>query len=133
MNINHLKQLEAESIFIIREVAACFEKPCMFYSIGKDSTVMLHLARKAFYPAPPPFPLLHIDTRWKFQEMYLFRDFMARESGMDLLVHTNVVTPNRLTDEQRLLFEQLAASMGTPAQAGEKDSSLLGRIRDAFS
>ena len=84
----HLKRLEAESIHIIREAVAEAQNPVMMYSIGKDSGVMLHLARKAFYPAPPPFPLLHIDTRWKFQEMYLFRDFMARESGMDLLVHT---------------------------------------------
>jgi len=85
----HLKRLEAESIHIIREAVAEAQNPVMMYSIGKDSGVMLHLARKAFHPAPPPFPLLHIDTRWKFQEMYLFRDFMARESGMDLLVHTN--------------------------------------------
>ncbi|MCB4345964.1 sulfate adenylyltransferase subunit CysD [Burkholderia vietnamiensis] len=85
----HLKRLEAESIHIIREAVAEAQNPVMLYSIGKDSGVMLHLARKAFYPAPPPFPLLHVDTRWKFQEMYLFRDFMARESGMDLLVHTN--------------------------------------------
>jgi sulfate adenylyltransferase subunit 2 len=85
----HLKRLEAESIHILREAVAESQNPVMMYSIGKDSGVMLHLARKAFYPAPPPFPLLHIDTRWKFQEMYLFRDFMARESGMELLVHTN--------------------------------------------
>ncbi len=84
-----LKRLEAESIQIIREAVAESQNPAMMYSIGKDSGVMLHLARKAFYPSPPPFPLLHIDTRWKFQEMYLFRDFMAQESGMDLLVHTN--------------------------------------------
>ena len=85
----HLKHLEAESIHILREAMTEAQNPVMTYSIGKDSGVMLHLARKAFYPAPPPFPLLHIDTRWKFQEMYLFRDFMAHESGMDLLVHTN--------------------------------------------
>ncbi|HZX26724.1 MAG TPA: sulfate adenylyltransferase subunit CysD [Telluria sp.] len=85
----HLKRLEAESIQILREAVAEAENPAMLYSIGKDSAVMLHLARKAFYPAPPPFPLLHVDTRWKFQEMYLFRDFMAKESGMDLLVHIN--------------------------------------------
>lgn len=85
----HLRRLEAESIHILREAVAEARNPVMMYSIGKDSGVMLHLARKAFYPASPPFPLLHIDTRWKFQEMYLFRDFMARESGMDLLVHTN--------------------------------------------
>ncbi len=85
----HLKRLEAESIHILREAVAEAEHPVMLYSVGKDSTVMLHLARKAFYPALPPFPLLHVDTRWKFQEMYLFRDQVARESGMDLLVHIN--------------------------------------------
>lgn len=85
----HLKRLEAESIHIMREAVADAQNPVMMYSIGKDSGVMVHLARKAFYPAPPPFPLLHIDTRWKFQEMYLFRDFIARETGMELLVHTN--------------------------------------------
>ena len=87
--LSHLDKLEAESIYIMREVAAEAENPVMLYSIGKDSAVMLHLARKAFHPAPPPFPLLHVDTRWKFQEMYLFRDYMASESGMDLLVHVN--------------------------------------------
>lgn len=85
----HLKRLEAESIHIFREAVAEADNPVMLYSVGKDSSVMLHLARKAFFPAPPPFPLLHVDTRWKFQEMYLFRDQMARESGMDLLVHIN--------------------------------------------
>ncbi|WP_427185507.1 sulfate adenylyltransferase subunit CysD [Bordetella bronchialis] len=85
----HLERLEAESIHIIREAVAEADNPAMLYSVGKDSSVMLHLARKAFYPAPPPFPLVHVDTRWKFQEMYLFRDRMARESGMELLVHVN--------------------------------------------
>ena len=85
----HLNRLEAESIHIIREAVAEAENPVMLYSVGKDSSVMLQLARKAFYPSPPPFPLLHVDTRWKFQEMYLFRDAMARASGMDLLVHIN--------------------------------------------
>lgn len=85
----HLKRLEAESIHIIREAVAEAQNPAMLYSIGKDSAVMLHLARKAFYPAPPPFPLLHVDTRWKFQEMYQFRDAMANVSGMELLVYTN--------------------------------------------
>lgn len=85
----HLKQLEAESIHIIREVVASFDNPVMLYSIGKDSTVMLHLARKAFAPGVPPFPLMHIDTTWKFQDMIRFRDRMAKEAGMDLLVYTN--------------------------------------------
>lgn len=86
---NNLKRLEDESIHILREAVAEAQNPVMLYSIGKDSGVLLHLARKAFYPTAPPFPLLHIDTRWKFQEMYLFRDFMAKESGMELMVHTN--------------------------------------------
>ncbi|WP_093308890.1 sulfate adenylyltransferase subunit CysD [Allopseudospirillum japonicum] len=87
--LTHLKQLEAESIHIIREVAAEFDNPVMLYSIGKDSSVMLHLARKAFFPGRPPFPLMHIDTTWKFREMITFRDRMAQEAGMDLIVHTN--------------------------------------------
>ncbi|RAU16734.1 sulfate adenylyltransferase subunit CysD [Nitrincola tibetensis] len=87
--LTHLKQLEAESIHIIREVAAEFDNPVMLYSIGKDSSVMLHLARKAFYPGTPPFPLLHVDTTWKFREMIQFRDKMAKEAGMDLIVHIN--------------------------------------------
>jgi sulfate adenylyltransferase subunit 2 len=89
-NLTHLQQLEAESIHIIREVVAEFENPVMLYSIGKDSAVMLHLARKAFYPAPPPFPLLHVDTTWKFRDMIAFRDRMAAECGLDLIVHVNV-------------------------------------------
>ncbi|QWV91712.1 sulfate adenylyltransferase subunit CysD [Geomonas oryzisoli] len=88
-NLTHLQQLEAESIHIIREVVAEFDNPVMLYSIGKDSAVMLHLARKAFYPAPPPFPLLHVDTTWKFRDMIEFRGRMAKESGMELLVHVN--------------------------------------------
>ncbi len=87
--LTHLKQLEAESIQIFREVAAEFNNPVMLYSVGKDSAVMLHLARKAFFPANPPFPLLHVDTTWKFKEMIEFRDKMAKEAGMDLLVYIN--------------------------------------------
>ena len=87
--LTHLQRLEAESIHIFREVAAEAEKPVMLYSIGKDSAVMLHLARKAFYPAPPPFPLLHVDTTWKFKAMYEMRERSAREAGMDLLVYQN--------------------------------------------
>ncbi|MCB8836492.1 sulfate adenylyltransferase subunit CysD [Aurantimonas sp. VKM B-3413] len=87
--MTHLQRLEAESIHIMREVAAEFSNPVMLYSIGKDSSVMLHLAMKAFYPAKPPFPLLHIDTTWKFREMIAFRDEAAKRAGMDLIVHTN--------------------------------------------
>jgi len=87
--LSHLDQLESESIEIIREVVAQFDRPVMLYSIGKDSSVMLHLARKAFFPARPPFPLLHIDTTWKFAEMIRFRDRTAAEIGVDLIVHTN--------------------------------------------
>ncbi len=87
--LTHLQQLEAESIHIIREVVAEFENPVMLYSIGKDSAVMLHLARKAFFPTKLPFPLLHVDTTWKFREMIEFRDRLAREYGFELLVHIN--------------------------------------------
>ena len=87
--LTHIERLEAEAIHIMREVVAQAEKPVMLYSVGKDSAVMLHLARKAFFPSPPPFPLLHVDTTWKFQDMYKLRDTMARESGMELLVYQN--------------------------------------------
>jgi len=87
--ISHLRELEAESIHIFREVAAEFNNPAMLYSIGKDSSVMLHLAKKAFFPAIPPFPLLHVDTTWKFREMIKFRDKAAKESGMKLITYTN--------------------------------------------
>lgn len=87
--LSHLDELEAEAIYIIREVAAECEKPVMLYSIGKDSSVMLHLALKAFYPEKPPFPFLHIDTTWKFHEMISFRDHVAKKYGLDMLVYTN--------------------------------------------
>jgi len=87
--LTHLERLEAESLHILREVVAEAQKPVMLYSVGKDSAVMLHLARKAFYPSPPPFPLLHVDTTWKFRDMYALRDRMADESGMQLIVHRN--------------------------------------------
>jgi sulfate adenylyltransferase subunit 2 len=87
--LTHLERLEAEAIHIMREVVSESEKPVMLYSVGKDSAVMLHLARKAFYPSPPPFPLLHVDTTWKFKDMYALRDRMAKESGMELLVYRN--------------------------------------------
>ena len=85
----HLKQLEAEAIGILRQVAADFERPVMLYSVGKDSSVLLHLAMKAFYPSKPPFPLLHVDTTWKFREMIEFRDATAARLGLELIVHTN--------------------------------------------
>ena len=85
----HLSRLEAEAIEIIREVVSEAENPVMLYSVGKDSAVMLHLAKKAFYPSPPPFPLMHVDTTWKFQEMYKLRDKAAKDAGMELIVHQN--------------------------------------------
>ncbi|PCI81856.1 MAG: sulfate adenylyltransferase subunit CysD [SAR86 cluster bacterium] len=88
-NLTHLKQLEAESIHIMREVAAEFDKPVMLYSVGKDSAVMLHLALKAFYPGKLPFPLMHVDTTWKFKEMIAFRDQQIEKLGLDIIVHTN--------------------------------------------
>ncbi len=94
-SLTHLKRLEAEAIFIMREVAAEFKNPVMLYSIGKDSSVMLHLAMKAFYPSKPPFPLLHVDTTWKFREMIAFRDRTVKELGLDLIRHTN---PDGLRD-----------------------------------
>ena len=88
-DLTHLQRLEAESIHIMREVVAEADKPVMLYSVGKDSAVMLHLARKAFFPSPPPFPLLHVDTTWKFQDMYRLREKAAQYAGMELLVHQN--------------------------------------------
>src|ERR1700684_68459 len=87
--LTHLQSLEAESIYILREVVAECDRPVMLYSMGKDSAVLLHLATKAFYPAPPPFPLLHVDTTWKFRQMYELRDKVAAESGMELIVYRN--------------------------------------------
>ena len=89
VKLTHLQRLETEAIDVMREVVAEAENPVMLYSIGKDSSVMLHLARKAFHPAPPPFPFLHVDTTWKFQDMYRFRERMVAEHGFDLLVHVN--------------------------------------------
>ena len=88
-SLTHLERLEAESIQIMREVAAESEKPVMLYSVGKDSAAMLHVAKKAFYPSPPPFPLLHVDTTWKFKAMYALREKAANDAGMELLVHQN--------------------------------------------
>jgi len=93
--LTHLQRLEAESIHIMREVAAEATKPVMMYSVGKDSAVMLHLAKKAFYPSPPPFPLLHVDTTWKFQDMYALREKAARDAGMELLIWKNPEAEDR--------------------------------------
>lgn len=95
-NLSHLDALEAEAIYIMREVAAECEKPVMLYSIGKDSSVMLHLAMKAFYPEKPPFPFLHIDTTWKFHEMIEFRDRIAKKNGIDMLVYTLFIGVNQI-------------------------------------
>ena len=95
ITLTHLQQLEADSIHIMREVVAETEKPVMLYSIGKDSSVLLHLARKAFYPAKIPFPLMHVDTNWKFKEMISFRDDLVAKLGLELLTHTN---PEGLAD-----------------------------------
>ena len=134
-NLSHLKALESESIEIFREVAASFERPVMMYSIGKDSSVLLHLARKAFYPSRIPFPLLHIDTTWKFREMIAFRDRMAREHGFELKVHTN---PEGLASNINP-FDQGSARytdiMKTQAlrqalNAGKYDAAIGGARRD---
>ena len=87
--LTHLERLEAEAIYIMREVMAEAQKPVMMYSVGKDSAVLLHLAKKAFYPCPPPFPLLHVDTTWKFKDMYALREKAARDAGMELIIHQN--------------------------------------------
>ena len=133
--LSHLKSLESESIEIFREVAASFERPVMMYSIGKDSSVLLHLARKAFYPSRIPFPLLHIDTTWKFREMIAFRDRMASEHGFELLVHTNPegkannINPfdhgsSRYTDIMKTQALRQALS------AGKYDAAIGGARRD---
>lgn len=110
-SLTHLKQLEAESIHIIREVVAEFDNPVMLYSVGKDSAVMLHLALKAFYPGKPPFPLLHVDTTWKFKEMIEFRDRHVKNLGLELLVHTNA--------------EGLAAGVGPFTHGSEKHTDVM--------
>src|ERR1700680_1293351 len=131
----HLKRLEAESIEIMREVVAEFKKPVMLYSIGKDSSVMLHLARKAFHPAPLPFPLLHVDTTWKFKEMIRFRDETARRLGLDLCVHTNAdglargINP---FDHGSALYTQVmkTEALKQALDAGRYDAAFGGAGRD---
>jgi sulfate adenylyltransferase subunit 2 len=135
LRLSHLRQLEAESIHVLREVASEFDKPVMMYSIGKDSSVMVHLARKAFYPGKLPFPLLHIDTTWKFREMIKFRDEFCKQHGLDLIIHTNQqgladnINPfdhgsNKYTQimKTQALLQALAA--------GEYDAAFGGARRD---
>ncbi len=133
--LSHLKQLEAESIHIIREVAAEFARPVLLYSIGKDSQVLLHLARKAFHPAPLPFPLLHVDTTWKFRDMYAFRDRQAAEQGLRLIVHRN----QRALDEginpfdhtsQTYTFALKTQALLQALEQGEFDAAFGGARRD---
>ncbi|KKB77287.1 sulfate adenylyltransferase subunit 2 [Devosia limi DSM 17137] len=134
-HLTHLRTLEAESIEILREVAASFERPVMMYSIGKDSSVLLHLARKAFYPSKIPFPLLHVNTTWKFREMIAFRDRMAEEYGFDLITHTNAdgvrdnINPfdhgsSRYTDIMK------TAALRQALNAGQYDAAIGGARRD---
>jgi len=134
-HLTHLRALEAESIEILREVAASFERPVMMYSIGKDSSVLLHLARKAFYPSKIPFPLLHVNTTWKFREMIAFRDRMAEEYGFDLITHTNAdgvrdnINPfdhgsSRYTDIMK------TAALRQALNAGQYDAAIGGARRD---
>jgi sulfate adenylyltransferase subunit 2 len=133
--LSHLEALEAESIEILREVAAAFERPVLMYSIGKDSSVLLHLARKAFFPSQIPFPVLHIDTTWKFHEMIEFRDRTAREYGLDLIVHTN---PDGLRDNvnpfdhgsSRYTDIMKTQALRQALSAGRYDAAIGGARRD---
>ena len=133
--LSHLKALESESIEIFRETAASFERPVMMYSIGKDSSVLLHLARKAFYPSRIPFPLLHIDTTWKFHEMIAFRDRMAAEHGFELRVHTN---PEGLANKinpfdhgsSRFTDIMKTQALRQALDAGRYDAAIGGARRD---
>ncbi len=131
----HLRQLEAEAIFIFRETVASFARPVLLYSIGKDSSVMLHLARKAFFPSPPPFPLLHVDTTWKFREMIRFRDDTARKFGLDLIVHTNREGLSRGVnpfDHGSALYTRVMKTdaLKQALAAGRFDAALGGARRD---
>ncbi len=131
----HLRRLEAEAIFIMREVVATFERPVMLYSIGKDSSVMLHLALKAFYPAPPPFPLLHVDTTWKFRDMIKFRDETARKHNLDLRVYTNKSGLERGInpfEHGSALYTQVmkTEALRQALEAGRYDAAFGGARRD---
>jgi 3'-phosphoadenosine 5'-phosphosulfate sulfotransferase (PAPS reductase)/FAD synthetase len=124
--LTHLEQLEAESIHIIREVAAEFQNPVMMYSIGKDSSVMARLAKKAFHPGKLPFPLLHIDTTWKFKEMIRFRDSFVKENGLDLIVHTNPEGRAQNINPFRSRVEEVHRR---DEDAGAPPSAFRGRLR----
>jgi sulfate adenylyltransferase subunit 2 len=135
MSLPHLRELEAESIHVIREVAAEFARPVMLYSIGKDSQALVHLARKAFHPGPLPFPLLHVDTTWKFREMYSFRDRYVAEHGLKLIVHRN----QRAIDEginpfdhtsQKYTFAMKTQALMQALEAGGFDAAFGGARRD---
>src|SRR5579859_321231 len=133
--ISHLQALEAESIHILREVAAEFQRPVMLYSIGKDSSVMLRLAQKAFYPGPIPFPLLHVDTSYKFKEMIEFRDTLTRELGLRLIVHTNQTALDNQTNPLRLGTERCCGLLKTQSlldalREGNFDAAFGGARRD---
>ena len=134
-HLSHLRQLEAESIHIIREVAAEFARPVLLYSIGKDSQALVHLARKAFHPAPLPFPLLHIDTTWKFRDMYAFRDRYTAQNGLRLIVHRNQqaldegINPFDHTS-QKYTFALKTQALLQALQAGGYDAALGGARRD---
>ncbi len=133
--MTHLQQLEAEAIHIIREVAAEFDNPVMLYSIGKDSSCMLHLARKAFHPAKLPFPLLHVDTTWKFQDMITFRDNLAEELGLELIVHTNPEVPEQGInpfDQGSDTYTHIAKTVALKQalEAGRFDAAFGGARRD---
>jgi sulfate adenylyltransferase subunit 2 len=134
-SLSHLRQLEAESIHIIREVAAEFENPVMLYSIGKDSSVMVRLAMKAFHPGRLPFPLLHVDTTWKFREMVAFRDAFAAEHGIRLIVHTNRTPEAQALNPIRDGSKKWTDVMKTQAllqalEAGKFDAAFGGARRD---
>src|ERR1700739_2093217 len=133
--ISHLQALEAESIHIIREVAAEFQRPVMLYSIGKDSSVMVRLAQKAFYPGPIPFPLLHIDTTYKFREMIEFRDRYTAELGVKLIVHTNQAARDQGSNPFNWNTQRCCGALKTTAlldalRAGRFDAAIGGARRD---
>lgn len=129
LELSHLDRLEAESIHIMREVVAQCDNPVMLYSVGKDSSVMLELAIKAFYPSPPPFPLMHIDTRWKFTDMYTFRDRRAKEAGMELIVHIN---PDAIADNVGPFTHGSAVHTDITKTQGLKQALDAGKYDAAF-